>query len=137
MLLRDKNIFIVEDNLQNRIIFQMTLGRHGANIFFERWGKNAILQLSHIRNIDLIVLDLMLAGGVSGYDIFDEIRQIERYENTPIVAVSATEPSLGIAKTREKGFSGFISKPIDDVLFPKQLAQIIDGEAIWYAGDRF
>jgi two-component system chemotaxis sensor kinase CheA len=137
MLLRDKNIFIVEDNLQNRIIFQMTLGRHAANIFFERWGKNAILQLKNLRNIDLIVLDLMLAGGVSGYDIFDEIRQIERYGNTPIVAVSATEPSLGIAKTREKGFSGFISKPIDDVLFPKQLAQIISGEEVWYAGERF
>jgi hypothetical protein len=36
-------------------------------------------------------------------------------------------------KTRAKGFAGFIGKPIDDVLFPRQITQILAGEPVWYA----
>ena len=37
MSLHDKHIFIVEDNLENRVVFQMALMKHGARVDFERW----------------------------------------------------------------------------------------------------
>jgi CheY-like chemotaxis protein len=136
MLLKNKHIFIAEDNSQNRIIFQMMLVRQGAKIYFERWGDDAIFRLHTMPQCDLIILDLSLAAGISGYDIFKQIRAAPEFDGVPIVAVSATDPSQGIPKTREMGFAGFIAKPIDDALFPKQLLSIINGEHIWYAGDR-
>ena len=134
MLLKNKQIFIAEDNLQNRVIFQIMLVKHGAQVHFERWGNGSVFQLKRMGQVDAIILDLMLAYGVSGYDIFDQIRSVPEFAKVPIVAVSATEPSLGIPKTREKGFAGFIAKPIDDELFPQQIAAIINGEQIWYSG---
>jgi two-component system cell cycle response regulator DivK len=134
MLLNGKHIFIVEDNLQNRVIFQMSLIRHGAIVDFERWGKDALYRLQHSSHLDAIVLDLMLADGYSGFDIFDEIRAQPKFDPIPIVAVSAMDPSVAVPRVRSQGFAGFIAKPIDNRLFPQQLARIIDGEQVWYMG---
>jgi CheY-like chemotaxis protein len=135
MLLNGKHVFIVEDNLQNRVIFQMSLMRHGAVVEFERWGKDALFRLQNSPPLDIIVLDLMLADGYSGFDIFEAIRALPKFDAVPIVAVSAMDPSVALPKTRAKGFSGFIAKPIDNRLFPQQLAQIIEGKAVWYRGE--
>lgn len=134
MLLKGKRIFVVEDNVQNRIVFQMALASEGALVEFERWGKDAITGLQYNKNVDLIVLDLMLHGGVSGYDLFNELRKLSEFAHIPIIAVSASEPATAIPKTRAMGFSGFIGKPIDMDLFPQQVARVMAGEKLWYTG---
>ncbi|MEO8608008.1 MAG: response regulator [Chloroflexota bacterium] len=136
MLLKGKHIFIVEDNMQNRVIFQMSFIRHGAVVDFERRGRETLARLNELAEVDLIILDLMLAEGVSGFDLYDEIRALPKFAKTPIVAVSAMDPGIAIPKTLSKGFSGFIAKPIDNHLFPKQILKIIEGEPLWYAGER-
>ena len=136
MILKEKRIFIVEDNMQNRLVFQMSLIRHGASVDFERWGRDTLYHLQNLSRVDLIVLDLMLADDVSGFDIFDKIRALPKYNTVPIIAVSAMDPSIAIPKTRKQGFSGFIAKPIDATQFPKQIASIIAGEAVWSVGER-
>ena len=136
MILKGKRIFIVEDNPQNRVVFQITLVRQGATVDFERWGAKTIYHLQNISHIDLIILDLMLAGEISGFDIYDDIRALPAYDKLPIVAVSAMDPSVAIPQARQKGFSGFIAKPIDNRLFPQQIAQIIEGEQVWSIGER-
>lgn len=135
-LLKDKTIFIVEDNSQNRVIFEMSLIRHGAIIDFERWGAATVARLSGLPRIDLIILDLQLADGVSGYDLYDQIRLLPKYAAVPIIAVSAMDPAIALPKVREKGFAGFIAKPIDRALFPNQIAEIIQGKQIWHSGQR-
>jgi CheY-like chemotaxis protein len=134
MILKGKHIFIVEDNLTNRVVFQMSLVIEGAKVDFERWGRDTISQIRGHSRIDLIVLDLMLPNGISGYDIFTEIRAHKEFDDIPIVAVSATESAVAIPKAQAMGFSGFIAKPIDETLFPRQLARIINQEKIWYEG---
>ncbi|MEP7285810.1 MAG: response regulator [Chloroflexota bacterium] len=136
LLLKNKSIFIAEDNLQNRVIFQMVLIRHGALVEFERWGQDTLSRLSRSMSCDLIILDLMLADNLSGFDVFHQIRAVPRFAEVPIVAVSAMDPSIAMPKARIQGFAGFIAKPIDTYLFPQQLAKILEGEQVWYAGMR-
>jgi CheY-like chemotaxis protein len=138
MLLKNKQIFIVEDDAKNRIIFQMILLKQGARLDFERWGDGAINQLCCLERVDMIILDIMLAGGIvggiSGFQIFDKIRERSEFDKIPVVAVSAAEPRFASREAQRKGFSGFIAKPIDDILFPQQLVNILAGEQIWYIG---
>jgi len=134
MLLQDKVVFIVEDNLQNRVVFQMILMRHGARVEFDRWGRDTLSRLKSLKQVDAIVLDLSLSLGISGYDVFDEIRADPQLGQIPIVAVSAGEPAIAIPLTQKKGFNGFIAKPIDDDRFPRQLETIIGGGTVWDAG---
>jgi CheY-like chemotaxis protein len=136
-LLRNKTIFIVEDNVQNRLVFQMILTLSGARVEFERLGRKAVPNLQVMRSVDLIILDLMLFNGTSGFDIYSEIRTFPQFDHIPVIAVSAMEPSIALPKTQNLGFSGFIAKPIDDEMFPKQLARVIGGEKVWYGGERY
>ena len=133
-LLENKRIFIVEDNLQNRVVFQILLNAQGALTEFDRWGRDTISRLQGFGSIDLIILDLMLGSGVSGYDIFDQIRTFPQFARTPIIAVSASDPAIAIPKTQDRGFNGFIAKPLDDTLFADQLVDILAGKRVWYAG---
>ncbi|MBL8161569.1 MAG: response regulator [Anaerolineae bacterium] len=132
--LAHKRIFIVEDNIENRIVYQMIFMREGTICEFERLGPQAISRLKNFQPVDLIILDLMLAGGISGYDIFDEIRRHPEFNSIPIVAVSSSDASEAIPKTQRKGFSGYISKPIDQVHFASQINRILRGEAVWDSG---
>ncbi|MCB9456417.1 MAG: response regulator [Anaerolineaceae bacterium] len=134
MTLKGKNILVVEDDMLNRVVYQITLGVQGAFLDFDRWGRETLERLKKGKNWDIIILDLMLRNGMSGYDIFQKIRALPEYNDIPIVAVSASEPSVAMPRVRDLGFNGFISKPIDEGQFANQIARIIAGEQIWYDG---
>lgn len=134
MLLTDKRIFIIEDNVDNRIIIQVLLEQQGAQTAFERWGgADSIRRLREFSPIDLIVLDLMFPNQVTGYDVFDRIRREAEFAGVPIVAVSASDPTREIPRLREKGFAGFIAKPVDYDQFPRQFVKIMNRESVWHS----
>ncbi len=134
MSLKGKRIFYVEDDVRNKAIAQLILEQAGVLFAFERWGnENTIAKLRAFMPVDLIMLDLMLAHQVSGYDVFEAIRREPEFGHIPIVAVSAADPSVEIPKARDKGFAGFIGKPISLRLFPQQIAELINGGQVWYA----
>jgi len=135
-ILQNKRIFIIEDNLANRTIEQMILERNGAKTAIERYGgSETIKNLKAFVPVDVIIMDLMLPEGVTGFDVADKIRTFSEFKHVPIVAVSAADPAESMPKVVAKGFAGFISKPIDFDLFPKQIARILDGEKILSEGD--
>lgn len=135
--LKNKRIFYIEDNVQNRALIQLLLEQNGAMVNFERWGdKEDIKQrMAAFDKIDLILLDLMFPKNVSGYDIFDFLRTLPAYNHVPIVAISAADPAIEMNKARAKGFAGYISKPISLLHFPNQISQVLDGKPVWYGGD--
>jgi CheY-like chemotaxis protein len=130
-MLKHKRILVVEDNIINRVTYQIALMRSGAFVEFDQWGPGAIKTLKMGRKFDLIILDLMLPRGETGYHIFEEIRALPQLGNVPIIAVSAAEPSEAMALCRELGFDGYIAKPIDEEQFPAQLCRVLAGESVW------
>jgi CheY-like chemotaxis protein len=81
--------------------------------------------------IDVLLLDLMLPKGLSGYEVFDQIRAVPGLQDFPIVAVTALDPGIGMNKAREKGFKGYITKPIRANTFGQYIAAILDGKEVW------
>lgn len=132
--LTDKRIFIVEDNSTNQIVMQILLEQQRAKIGFERWGVDTIKKLQAFAPVDIILLDLTFPDDITGYDIFDQIRELNEFDTIPIVAVSATDPFEAIPRTHNKGFAGFISKPIKPALFVNQVADILNGKEVWHSG---
>jgi CheY-like chemotaxis protein len=112
----------------------MTLGVEGALLDFDRWGREALSRLKRSPKWDLVILDLMLGGGVSGFDLFQQMRALPDHAHIPIIAVSASEAAVALPRARAMGFSGYISKPIQEEIFAGQIARIIAGEAIWHDG---
>jgi CheY-like chemotaxis protein len=133
-VLQGKRIFIVEDDALNRLVFRLALTKAGATVEFDGGGINTLPLLQFKMPADLILLDLMLPLGQSGYDLFQDIRTLPPYARTPIVAVSATDPTTGAAQARALGFHGFIAKPVDIDLLPRDLAHILQGNTVWPEG---
>jgi len=128
-------VFYIEDDLKNRTIVQTILEASGCVLDYEQWGFPEITLRKLIRfRPQIILLDLMFAHQTTGYDVFKAIRRHPQFQHIPIIAVSAADTSIEIPKTRAHGFNGFISKPLDIRLFPKQIEKVLEGETIWYTG---
>ena len=83
-------------------------------------------------NYDLILLDLMLPNGVSGFDVFDQIKQVPELQAIPVIVISAADPDEAMPKARKKGLSGFIAKPIS-IYIGKYIADVLKGKQVWIA----
>ncbi|MCU0514057.1 MAG: response regulator [Anaerolineae bacterium] len=114
-------------------VAKMLLERHGAVVQFERWGDTLEKRLTEFAPVDLILMDLMLAHGFDGYTLFEKIRTMPGFEQVPVVAFSASNPSEAIPRTRSMGFSGYIAKPLDFDAFPGQIQRLLNGEQLWIA----
>jgi CheY-like chemotaxis protein len=131
MLLKDKRIFMVEDNVGNKAINEMLLQQAGAVTAQNRTGKDVGSLIKAFMPVHAILLDLMLPNGLTGYDVFDQIRTIPELAGIPIIAVTASDLTVELPKLREKGFSGCISKPVRFNSFAKLIAMILEGHLIW------
>ncbi|MDA0242327.1 MAG: response regulator [Chloroflexi bacterium] len=129
--LKGKRIFIVEDNLTNMAVFATALRREGAEIIQDSWNTGSVDLLIQNLPVDLIILDLMLRRGLSGYDTITAVKAHPELAHIPVVAISSLDAETEIPKAKEKGFIGFISKPINLLQFPKQIAACIEGQQVW------
>ena len=129
--LQDKHIFIVEDNAANAGIMMTTLQMAGAFTRFDRWGRDTIIRIKSDKHVDLILMDLMLPNGLTGYDVYDELQKEPELSDIPVVIVSASDANIEMNKARQKGFAGYICKPISFATFPRIIAAILKGEEFW------
>jgi CheY-like chemotaxis protein len=131
MPLAQKRIFVIEDNIENLAIMQVYLKRNGAISQFERWGTGIEERIARFAPIDLVLLDLNLPLGVSGYEVFDILRDLPATQTVPVMAVTAADPYIEVPRTQEKGFAGFISKPIRQATFIEYIVAVLEGKPVW------
>jgi CheY-like chemotaxis protein len=133
ILLDGKRIFVVEDDVANMAIYAVTLKKSGATVIQDHWNADTPNLLAQHLPVDIILLDLMLRQGISGYDIFDQLRLDPVLGRIPVIAVSAFDPEVEIPKAKARGFAGYISKPINLQKFPAQVAACLGGQPVWVA----
>ena len=130
-ILDGKRIFLVEDDVLNIGVFSTALTKQGAMICQDVLGYGIVQHILENLPIDLIILDIMLKRGQDGYQIFEQIKADPKLADIPTVAVTSMDPESQIAKAKAAGLSGFISKPINAMEFPKLLVRVLNGEKVW------
>jgi CheY-like chemotaxis protein len=125
--LRGKGIVIVEDNINNRLLFEAILEHVGVVTAYNETGEGildtlASFKAQHNASPDFVLMDITLPNGRSGFDVFKEIRA--KHKDLPVLAVSAEDSGALIPKLREAGFVGLISKPIAFQSFARQVGRI-------------
>lgn len=129
--LEGKQIFIIEDDVENLAVISTILRREGAKISYDRWGHKTAKRITRIGHIDVILCDLMLPGDASGYDVLKQIRAEDTLKDVPVIVVTASDPDVELEKARQAGFSGYISKPLHRRRFHLQVLAIIEGKEVW------
>ncbi len=122
------NILLVEDNDLNMEISEFLLKEDGANVIEALNGKEAveIFSKSEIGQIDAILMDVMMPI-MNGYDATKAIRNLDRKDalTIPIIAMTANAFVEDKLKAKEAGMNGYISKPLDEKLVIKTIAESV------------
>jgi CheY-like chemotaxis protein len=131
MGLEHKTIFVIEDDPTNLAVIRIALMRYGASVPFDHWGDTTLKTILQLAQVDLILLDLKLPGKANGYDILAAIKEQPSLAKVPVVIVSASDADVEVPKAREKGASGFISKPINRTQLVSSIEIVLNGGQIW------
>lgn len=109
MSIENLSILVVEDNDINMEVIEFMLQSEGAIVYKASNGKEAVEQFGQIKNLDLILMDLMMPI-MDGYEATLQIRKKDK--KIPILAMSANAYMQDIQKCYKAGMNGHISKPL-------------------------
>ena len=112
-------ILYIEDNPDNRKLVTRVLAIEGFTVHTANDGAAGLAYVKE--NIpDLILVDLQLPE-IDGYTVTKTIRQMDKLENIPIVALTANVLKEDRERSKEAGCNGFIEKPISVDRLPEQV----------------
>ena len=106
-----KKILIIDDDADMRRGLSARLKASSYETAFAVDGVSAVSAALREKP-DLILLDLGLPGG-DGYTVMKRIQDLAPLIGTPIIVVSAREPSTNEQKSISAGAEAYFQKPVD------------------------
>lgn len=127
---KQKNILVVEDNAGNFMLIARMLDDVGIRCEWKTSGYEVVEFAENLPELDLILMDIRLPYE-DGYGAFRKLRASERFNKTPIVAITAEAGAEQMRMAQLAGFNGFIGKPLNPDRFPEQIRRLLSGEPVW------
>lgn len=107
------SVLAVDDNLDSLDVLRAVLAQAGATFSIAASGAEA-LQLWRQSPPDIVLCDLAMPG-MSGFQLLEQIREIDRQSGrvTPAIAVTAHASEEQIARSAQAGFQHHVAKPFN------------------------
>lgn len=125
--LSDIKVMVVDDNQYNREIACELLQENGAHIIECASGSEAVDYIKYRKGIvDIILMDVCMPD-MDGFETTRLIRQLEkdRWQDIPIVAMTANAFDEDRKKALEHGMNGHIAKPFDIDTFAETVLEYV------------
>jgi two-component system, cell cycle response regulator DivK len=120
---KKKNILVVDDNEDMRYLLGQVLEKAGYHAIFAENGKLSLIQAQLYHPV-LILMDLSLPD-LSGWEAVANLRQMDEFSETPIIAVTAHVSSVEVERARAAGCSAHIGKPFDSAVLLRNIARLL------------
>src|SRR5881628_1789576 len=125
-LAKKPKILYIEDNPENRMLVRAVLEAAGYDLVEAEDGLAGI-EAAIREEPALILLDINLPG-VDGYEIVAILKSFPNLASTPVIAVTAYAMQGDRQRTLVAGCDGYIQKPINVDMFPRQVAEFLGGK---------
>ncbi len=122
-LLRNLRVLHVEDTPEIRLITRIFL-KDGFDVVSASSGEEAI-QKAQNGNFDVILMDINLGEGLSGFETSSKIREMKKYNNVPIIAVTTSNYLEVRSRCIESGVNAFVQKPFKKRDLRATISQLI------------
>ncbi|MCF2493250.1 response regulator [Dyadobacter chenhuakuii] len=107
-----KKILVADDDMRNIFALSAVLEESGFKIEIATNGREAIEKLEDTPEIDLVLMDVMMPE-MDGIEATRKIREVPRWANLPIIAVTAKAMQGDREQCLAAGANDYISKPVD------------------------
>lgn len=107
-------ILVVDDLEANRRLLEAKLTAAYYEVIFAQRGEEAV-QLAKRARPDLILLDVMMPGGIDGYEACRRLKAQPETSHIPVVILTTLDDRDNKVRGLQAGAEEFLTKPIDDV----------------------
>jgi tubulin-specific chaperone A len=108
-----KTVLLVDDDMRNVFALSSILEDKGLTVLVARDGQEGVQRLEeHAHEVDLVLMDIMMPV-MNGFEAMAAIRAQKRFQNLPIIALTAKAMKGDRAKCIEAGASDYLAKPVD------------------------
>jgi len=111
-MLTDKCVLIIDDDMRGAFALSKLLGDKGLRVIIANRGIQGLRILDANPEIDLVLMDIMMPE-MDGYETIKRIREQDKYQNLPVLAVTAKAMKGDAEKCIAAGASDYLSKPVD------------------------
>src|SRR5437867_3403736 len=124
--MNNESILIIEDNPVNVKLFRVLLEKAGFDIRTAGDADEARAVLSNFEP-RLILMDVQLPG-IDGLELTRRLKANPRYQQIPIVALTAYAMKADQERALDAGCVGHIAKPIDTRTFVNAVKHYLEAE---------
>ncbi len=111
-ILRGKQILLAEDDMRNVFALTSALEDWDMKILVAGNGKESLKLIDENPGIDIVLMDMMMPE-MDGFEAIQMIRKDQRFNNLPIIALTAKAMKGDQEKCIEAGASDYQSKPVE------------------------
>ena len=111
VILKDKCILIVDDDMRNSFALSKLLSDRGIRVRMAANGQKALDMLAE-EPLDLVLMDIMMPV-MDGYETIRRIRSQPQYHSLPVLALTAKAMKGDREKCLEAGANDYLANPID------------------------
>ncbi|HMJ68634.1 MAG TPA: response regulator [Cyclobacteriaceae bacterium] len=116
-VLKNKTVLIADDDMRNIFSLTKALEKYQMNVIAAVDGRDALKKLKAATKVDIVLMDMMMPE-LDGYETTTAIRKQRKYQDLPVIAVTAKAMMGDREKCISAGASDYITKPVDiDQLF--------------------
>ena len=113
-----KKILVVDDQQTIRRLLEISLRSPERTILEAESGERAI-EVAHAERPDLIIMDLMMPGGMDGFEAVSLLKKDRATRDCPVLILTAKDRNEERERAIEVGAGDYLAKPF-------RLAQLIE-----------
>jgi CheY-like chemotaxis protein/signal transduction histidine kinase len=107
-----RKLLIVDDDMRNVFALTSVLEEKGLELLVASNGQECLDMLAKTPDIHLVLMDIMMPV-MDGYEAMRRIRKQKRFNNLPIITLTAKAMKGDRSACIEAGASDYLAKPVD------------------------
>ncbi|GEM_PF-615864 len=124
-------VISIEDEPEIAELLRLVLFSPGIELFSADNGRDGLVLIRQMKP-DLVMLDVMLPGGMNGWQVYDTIRADEELKNTPVIMLTV----MRAQPDRRQAFANspidlYVTKPFDALQLRREVERMLGGNELW------